>query len=106
MHQPLTPALPERGLVERLNHVVAGTVTPLPSADMSNVEDLVTVRKTEHSDEGSFSETSPEADEQSFIQENAQVQKRKGGRKPVGRGLNNEQWWPLTWSYIADIRHV
>lgn len=96
MHQPLTPVLPEPDLVERLNHVVAGTLTPLPSADMSIVEDLVTVPKTEHSDEGSFSETSPEADEQSFIQENAQVQKRKGGRKPVGRALNNEQRWSLT----------
>lgn len=48
-----------------------------------NVEDLVTVPKTEHSEDGSFSETSPEPDEQSFIQESAQVQKRKGGRKPV-----------------------
>lgn len=53
--------------------------------DMSNVnvEDLVTVPKTENSEDGSFSETSPEPDEQSFIQESAQVQKRKGGRKPV-----------------------
>lgn len=48
-----------------------------------NVEDLVAVPKTEHSEDGSFSETSPEPDEQSFIQESAQVQKRKGGRKPV-----------------------
>lgn len=43
----------------------------------------MTVPKTEHSDEGSFSETSPEVDEQSFMQENVQVQKRKGGRKPI-----------------------
>lgn len=56
----------------------------------------MTVPKTEHSDEGSFSDTSPEADEQSFIQEHAQVQKRKGGRKPVCCELHRERWLPLT----------
>lgn len=56
----------------------------------------MTVPKTEHSEEASFSETSPEPDEQSFMQENVPVQKRKGGRKPVGRELKNEQWVPLT----------
>lgn len=84
MHRPLAPLCRNEAVADRLNHVVAGTLVTLPSVDMSNVEDLVTVPKTEHSDEGSFSETSPEADEQSYIQENAQVQKRKGGRKPVG----------------------
>ena len=51
---------------------------------MSAADELPTVPKTEHSDEGSYLDTSPEPDEQSLIQESAQVQKRKGGRKPVG----------------------
>lgn len=87
-------------VLERLNPRVAGTLATLPSVDMSNVEDVVTVPKTEHSDEGSFSETSPEVDEQSFRQENAQVQKRKGGRKPVGGELFHERWLPLTGSTL------
>lgn len=53
---------------------------------MSNVEDVAAAPKTEHSEEGSFSDTSPEVDEQNFVPENAQVQKRKGGRKPVRDG--------------------
>lgn len=57
-----------------------------------NVEDLITVPKTEHSEDGSFSETSLEPDEQSFIQESAQVQKRKGGRKPVWMMAELLQW--------------
>ena len=54
--------------------------------DMSNVEEVAAAPKTEHSEEGSFSDTSPEVDEQNFVPENAQVQKRKGGRKPVSIG--------------------
>lgn len=53
---------------------------------MSNVEEVAAAPKTEHSEEGSFSDTSPEVDEQNFVPENAQVQKRKGGRKPVRNG--------------------
>ena len=54
---------------------------------MSNVEEVAAATKTEHSEEGSFSDTSPEVDEQNFVPENAQVQKRKGGRKPVRNGF-------------------
>lgn len=42
------------------------------------------IPKTEHSEEpDSFTESSPEPDETTFTQEVTQVQKRKGGRKPV-----------------------
>lgn len=54
---------------------------------MSTVEEVAAAPKTEHSEEGSFSDTSPEVDEQNFVPENAQVQKRKGGRKPVRNGF-------------------
>ena len=58
------------------------------SKDMQTVEDLNVVPKTEHSRDGSLSslESSPEPeiDEQTPVNENVQVQKRKGGRKPVG----------------------
>ena len=50
---------------------------------MSNVEEPDAVPKAEPSDLESFSESSPEPDDPQFIQEVAQVQKRKGGRKPV-----------------------
>jgi hypothetical protein len=55
---------------------------------MQMVNDLPLVLKTEHSPRGSISsiESSPEpkADKQtSATAENVQVQKRKGGRKPV-----------------------
>ncbi|KAL9117698.1 MAG: hypothetical protein Q9187_005762 [Circinaria calcarea] len=54
---------------------------------MSNVEDVPAVPKTEPSREGSFSSqaSSPELelDEHTSITENVQVQKRKGGRKPI-----------------------
>jgi len=50
---------------------------------MSSIEEAPTAPKAEHSDEESFSESSPEIDEQNFVQEVTQVQKRKGGRKPV-----------------------
>lgn len=50
---------------------------------MSIVEDSTAIPKAEHSDLESFSESSPEPDDPHFIQEVAQTQKRKGGRKPV-----------------------
>ncbi len=50
---------------------------------MSTVEDVPAVPKIEHFEEESFSESSPDPEEQSLTQEPAQVQKRKGGRKPV-----------------------
>lgn len=54
---------------------------------MANVDEVPSAPKAEQSEEGSFSDTSPEVDEQSFVPENAQVQKRKGGRKPVRNGF-------------------
>jgi hypothetical protein len=54
---------------------------------MANGDDVPGVPKAEPSDEGSFSDTSPELDEPNFVPENAQVQKRKGGRKPVRKGF-------------------
>ncbi|KAL6713346.1 hypothetical protein ACLMJK_008811 [Lecanora helva] len=50
---------------------------------MSTVSDIPPVPKLEPFDEESFSESSPEPEEQSLTQEPAQVQKRKGGRKPI-----------------------
>ncbi|CAF9940932.1 MAG: hypothetical protein HETSPECPRED_002684 [Heterodermia speciosa] len=50
---------------------------------MSIVEDSTAIPKAEHSDLESFSESSPEPDDPHFIQEVAQTQKRKGGRKPI-----------------------
>lgn len=51
---------------------------------MSILDDVPPVPKVEHSDEDEFDESSPEADEGNLPQEAAQqVQKRKGGRKPV-----------------------
>jgi len=55
------------------------------AAGMSNLEDIPPVPKIEPFEEESFSESSPEPEEQSLTQEPAQVQKRKGGRKPVCR---------------------
>ena len=51
---------------------------------MSSLDDVPQVPKVEHSEEDDFDESSPEADESHLPQEAAQqVQKRKGGRKPV-----------------------
>ena len=50
---------------------------------MSNIEDLPAVPKIEPFEEESFSGSSPEPEEQSLTQEPTEVQKRKGGRKPV-----------------------
>ena len=63
---------------------------------MSAIEDVTPVPKIEHFEEESFSESSPEPEEQSLTQEPAQVQKRKGGRKPVWPGcLLFERTFPL-----------
>lgn len=50
---------------------------------MSTIEDVPAAPKIEHFEEESFSESSPDPEEQSLTQEPAQVQKRKGGRKPI-----------------------
>ncbi|MCJ1367533.1 hypothetical protein MMC16_006667 [Acarospora aff. strigata] len=52
---------------------------------MSGVEDIPALPKAEHSREASSSSiaSTPEPDAETFAQENAQVQKRKGGRKPI-----------------------
>ena len=56
---------------------------------MSTIDEApAAVPKIEHFEEESFSESSPDPEEQSLTQEPAQVQKRKGGRKPV---------WPVCW---------
>ena len=55
---------------------------------MSAVDDITPVPKIENFEEESFSESSPEPEEQSLTQEPAQVQKRKGGRKPVWRACS------------------
>ncbi len=50
---------------------------------------MATVSKAEPIDEGTSSSvgSTPEPDVELYPQENAQVQKRKGGRKPVYGGL-------------------
>ena len=55
---------------------------------MSGREDLPPVPKIEQSEEEEFDESSNEADDPSLAQEPAQVQKRKGGRKPVSYKVN------------------
>jgi len=77
-------------LAPYLNEGVVGSLDSDPtyySKDMQTVEDLTVVPKTEHSRDGSLSsiESSPdpEIDEQTPVNESVQVQKRKGGRKPV-----------------------
>ena len=77
-------------LAPYLNETAVGILNPHVNvpviqgvAEMSKVDEPTTVPKAEHSDEASFSDSSPDPDEQNSIQENAQVQKRKGGRKPV-----------------------
>ena len=54
---------------------------------MSSLDDIPPVPKVEHSEEEEFDESSNEADDQNLAQEPAQVQKRKGGRKPVSKRL-------------------
>ena len=52
---------------------------------MSSVDGASAVPKVEPYDEDEFSDSDQEPDGQNLAQEVAQVQKRKGGRKPVGR---------------------
>lgn len=54
--------------------------------------------KTEEADvEESFSDSSHDFDgPEEYVQETAQVQKRKGGRKPVGVNLHKRATWMLT----------
>ena len=86
-------------VIGELNRVVDDSLHPY-GVGMSSLEEAPTAPKAEHSDEESFSESSPEIDEQNFVQEVTQVQKRKGGRKPVrndacniggGKGLSRRQ---------------
>lgn len=59
---------------------------------MSNAEEPAPVPKTENSELESFSDSSPEPDDPNFIHEEVtQVQKRKGGRKPVRPATLNER---------------
>ena len=73
---------------------------------MSNVEEPDTIPKAEPSDLESFSESSPEPDDPQFIQEAAQVQKRKGGRKPVCLGQITLEIGPnIVWTrYMQRLR--
>ena len=57
---------------------------------MSNLEDILPVPKVEHSEEEDFDESSNEADDPNLAQEPIQVQKRKGGRKPVSIGPGSD----------------
>ena len=50
---------------------------------MSSLDDIPPVPKIEHSEEEDFDDSSPEAEDHHLTPEVAQVQKRKGGRKPV-----------------------
>lgn len=77
----LAPFLDEQA-IGSLNRVVVNNADT-GGLGMSSIEEAPTAPKAEHSDEESFSESSPEIDEHNFVQEVTQVQKRKGGRKPV-----------------------
>jgi len=83
----LAPFLDEQ-VIGRLNRVVVDNADTY-GVGMSSIEDAPTAPKAEHSDEESFSESSPEIDEQNFVREVTQVQKRKGGRKPVRNDAEN-----------------
>ena len=50
---------------------------------MSSLDDIPPVPKVEQSDDEEFEDSSPEAEDHNLTQEVTQVQKRKGGRKPV-----------------------
>jgi len=76
-------------LAPYLNEGVVGSLDSSSTyySDMQTVEDLTVIPKTEHSRDGSISSVEsspePEVDEHTLVNENVQVQKRKGGRKPV-----------------------
>ncbi len=69
-------------VIGRLNRVVDDNADTY-GLGMSSIGEAPPAPKAEHSEEESFSESSPEIDEQNYVQEVTQVQKRKGGRKPV-----------------------
>ena len=72
---------------------------------MSTIDDVPPIPKIEHFEEESFSETSPEPEEQSLTQEPAQVQKRKGGRKPVWPVCIHARTYMLP-DAILDLRDI
>ena len=69
---------------------------------MSNIGDSNAVPKTEPYEEDEFSDSDQEPDGQNNAQEPAQVQKRKGGRKPVSALLPTCQ---LTLT-LSDICYI
>ena len=85
--KPLAPHV-GTNLIGRIND------SQYPSPEMQDVEDLPIVPKTEHSREGSMSsidsDLEPELDGPATAADITQVQKRKGGRKPVGLRCEDE----------------
>ena len=81
-YETLAPFWNEQ-VIGGLNRVVDDNNADTGGVGMSSIEQVPAAPKAEHSDEDSFSESSPELDEHSFVQEVTQIQKRKGGRKPV-----------------------
>ncbi len=75
------------GSWNRFNGVAVTSHSERSNLEMSGVDDTPAPPKAEHSREASSSSitSTPEPDAETFIQEHAQVQKRKGGRKPVSR---------------------
>ena len=65
---------------------------------MSSLDDQLPVPKVEHSEEEEFDESASEPDDQNNTQEPAQVQKRKGGRKPV-----SIQQWKCGTRPVTDV---
>ena len=72
---------------------------------MSTIDDVPPIPKIEHFEDESFSESSPEPEEQSLTQEPAQVQKRKGGRKPVWPAFMHVRTYMLP-NPILDLRDI
>ena len=61
--------------------------------------------KTEEADEDTFSDSSHDFDgPEEYVQETAQVQKRKGGRKPVGAIAHTLEWVAHLPLDICNIR--
>ena len=88
----LAPFLDEQ-VIGRFNRVLDDNSDNY-GVGMSSIGEAPTAPKAEHSDEESFSESSPEDNEPNFAQEVPQVLKRKGGRKPVcdsGRSFENSR---------------
>ena len=62
--------------------------------DMSDVDGGSAVPKVEPYEEDEFSDSDQEPEDPSNTQEPAQVQKRKGGRKPVRDAISTGIQWP------------